>query len=476
MEGLLRMKIFIGAFLHETNTFNPHSTDIDDFFYLEGIESLGRLGSTEVFQKHGVNIVPSIYVKGLSSGIVKKETFDFFKNKIISKLKIESNLDGIWLHLHGSMEVEEIGSGELALLKEIRLHVGPEIPISLTLDTHANISADLPNYINVARSYRTVPHVDQFETEQITAQLLINLIKKKIKTKPYFIKLPLLICGEKALGNSEPLRSIFHKLEKIETTHGILTASFFLGHSWSDAKNTGASVLVVPESNEYVEAARMQASKLKNYIMNRRNQFSFNVLALSPEKTVQKSLLEKSKPIFISDSGDNPTAGAPGYNTVLLRKFKAINQKKKRILFASILSRQAYNFLNNYKIGDKVAVEVGDHFDENSKPVLLKGKLKSRGFLLGITGDKIGKVHTVSSENIDVVITDKPNSFTTMEHFKQANVDINDYDIIVVKQGYLFDELAKVSDKNIFALTEGATHLLIDTLTYQNVPDHFERI
>src|SRR5690625_3469995 len=123
------MKILVGCFYHETNTFNPEPTTVEDFILVEGEDMLNRLGSTSEFMKHDVDIVPSIYATGLSSGIVKKETFEYFSNKIISQLKNADELDGVWLHLHGSMIVEEIGSGGLALLKEIRKCMSDEVPI-----------------------------------------------------------------------------------------------------------------------------------------------------------------------------------------------------------------------------------------------------------------------------------------------------------------------------------------------------------
>ena len=49
-----------------------------------------------------------------------------------------NGVDGIWLYLHGAMEVEHIGSGELALLRMVRERVSFNVPIALALDFHAN--------------------------------------------------------------------------------------------------------------------------------------------------------------------------------------------------------------------------------------------------------------------------------------------------------------------------------------------------
>src|SRR5690625_3615005 len=269
------MKIVVGCLYHETNTFNPFPTTINDFIIVEGKEVNNRIASTEVFKENDVNIIPSIYATALSSGILTKETYRFFADKFISTLKENQDIDGIWLHLHGAMVVDGIGSGELALLKEIRECIGDEIPISLTMDIHGNIADDFHEYVNIVYSYRTVPHTDQAEVERISAQLLINAIENKFNIQPSFKRLPMIIPGEKAVGASEPLKSIFHKIKELEQREGIISANFFICHAWSDSNNTTSSVMVIPESEEYKDLAGEVTEELADYVYSRRHEFEF---------------------------------------------------------------------------------------------------------------------------------------------------------------------------------------------------------
>ncbi|WP_099361203.1 M81 family metallopeptidase [Fredinandcohnia onubensis] len=468
------MKIMVGCFYHETNTFNPFPTVKEDFVFVEGPEVLSKLGSTAILVENGVDVVPSIYATGLSSGVVTKETYEFFTERIVSTLRGEPDLDGIWLHLHGSMVVEGIGSGELALLKEIRKYVNEDIPISLTLDIHANIPAELSKLVNIVRAYRTVPHIDQLETEQLTAKYLIDYIQKGEKYTPSFEKLPLVICGEKALGNSYPLKDIFQKLEEIERLDGIVTASFFLGHAWSDSEHTGASIFVVPETAEFNGLASKIVSEMKDYINERQNDFTFSALALETEDAVNKSLNENVKPIFVSDSGDNTTAGATGFNTVLLRSYLSKQPTDKKVLISAIFDSEAYSELNQFEVGQEVSVEIGRNVDEFSEKVKVQGTLKAKGDLLGYlnaSDNKVGDVCTISSGNVDIVVANRGESFITINHFTRAKLDLDVYDVIVLKQGYLFDELSKISKLDILAFTPGATYLNIKKLDYQNIPN-----
>ncbi|MDY0393451.1 M81 family metallopeptidase [Virgibacillus halophilus] len=248
----------------------------------------------------------------------------------MSVLEKHKDIDGIWMHLHGSMVVEEIGSGELALLKEIRQHIGYEIPISLTLDIHGNLAEDLHEYVNIVYSYRTVPHVDQPEVERISAQLLVDAIAHQAKIRPSFKSLPMIIPGEKAVGASEPLRSIFNKLKELEQMEGIISANFFICHAWNDTENTRSSIFVVPESEAYKALADKVTEELAAFVYDRRHEFEFQAKVLEPVEAIQRALEGASKPVFISDSGDNSTAGAPGMSTLLLQMLRDSDLKDKK--------------------------------------------------------------------------------------------------------------------------------------------------
>jgi len=467
------MKIMVGGFYHETNTFNPFKTTVKDFVFVEGEEMLNRVAATEVFKKAGAEVIPSIYAFGLPSGIVEERTYKYYADKILDVLKRET-VDGIWLHLHGAMFVQHIGSGELQLLKDIRKIVGDEIPISITLDLHANNAINLGNYVNIMRSYRSVPHVDQQETEEITAHLLLECIKERITIRPSLIRVPMIIGGEMALGAIEPMKSIFNKLEETEKTEGILTASFMLGCAWSDTENTAASVVVVPKSDKYYALSQDKAKMLAKYTFSKRKEFNFEAIALDPPEAISMALSSEQRPVFISDSGDNSTGGGVGINTVLLELWlRQKDLKGKKICLATINDARAYTECQKYDIGDRVNIDVGIGHDENSKSITLSGILKAKGDLLGYLGctsDKVGGVATISIGNIEVSIANKGDSFITLEHFKAAGLDINEYDIICVKQGYLFSELRSISKLAILALTPGATYQLLDKLNYKHIP------
>ena len=92
----------------------------EDFVYCEGEEVIKRLYASEVFQRENAEIVPLIYAATLPNGIVDKDAYTYYADRILSILSENKDVDGVFLHLHGSMEVNELGSGEYHLVKSVR--------------------------------------------------------------------------------------------------------------------------------------------------------------------------------------------------------------------------------------------------------------------------------------------------------------------------------------------------------------------
>ena len=122
------MKIAVGGFFHESNTFNPIVTTEKDFvvFEQDAIYSQGEsyllakgivdyLGDIEEYQ-----IVPLNFARAVPNGEIELDFYLSLKARFFELLALEDNIDAFVLALHGSMRVKEIGSAESDLLKSIR--------------------------------------------------------------------------------------------------------------------------------------------------------------------------------------------------------------------------------------------------------------------------------------------------------------------------------------------------------------------
>lgn len=465
------MRIAVGYLYQESTTFNPFLMDRNAFTLLEGEAGKKRISATKVLEDLGVEVIPTIFASAISGGCVTEDAYRFLSDKIIDVLKKE-RVDGVWLHLHGSMEVVNVGSAEADLLKRIRALIPEEAPISLTVDLHANLHDDVPKLANIIRSYRTAPHIDQEECERVTAELLVECIKRKAVITPVFKRVMMITPGEKSTTDTEPIKSILGRVKEYEKLEGILQVNYVNGHAWTDRSNTSAAVVVIPESDEYRELAQKVADELAEYAFSRRGDFVFHQLTLGPDEALERALMEEGKPVFITDSGDNTTGGAPGINTMLLQKLLKKDLNGKKVVVAAILDREAYKKLSVCEVGERVSLDVGVNYNNESAPVRIEGILKAKGELLGYYSSKndvTGHVCTVSIGDVDVVIANEGDSFTTLNHFTRAGLDINDYDVAIVKQGYLFAELTAIAKLHIMAMTPGACNLIIENLEFHNL-------
>jgi len=110
------MRIIVGSLQHETNTLTPLLTKEEDFEILYGEDSLRKLAAIPLFKEAGADIIPTLYANTVPSGMVREKTFVSFRERILDVIRKELPVDGIWLYLHGAMDVENIGSGEANLL------------------------------------------------------------------------------------------------------------------------------------------------------------------------------------------------------------------------------------------------------------------------------------------------------------------------------------------------------------------------
>jgi len=470
------MKIAAGMFYHEANSFNPSLLQREDMVCCEGEEVLRRLYATEVFEAEGVELVPLIYAVALANGIMARDAYDFYADRILGILSGHTDVDGVFLHLHGSMEVAGLGSGEYDLIRRIRALLGDRAYIGVALDFHANTDARMPEMVNVIRNYRTVPHSDQDVTEKTVARKLLDCIRSGERTVPQYVRLPYSIHPEKALGATWPLCELFEKLGELERREEIAVASLGCGMIWCDCRTLASNVVVTPSKVEHTAYARKAAEEFAAYVYSLRDSFEFEQLPLSPHEAARYAVeFAHGSPVYVSDSGDNTTGGAVGDHTILLREFLNIRDYRgKKVLVTSIWDEKAVAECMRHDEGDELTVTVGKDYDDNTRAVTVTGRLKRKGRLLGYMGcedDAVGDCVTIESGSVDFCIISRPGSFISKGHFgpKGAGLDMDDYQVIVVKQGYLFAELRKLAKLAILALTPGATHQIVETLPFRRI-------
>ncbi|MCI8565702.1 MAG: M81 family metallopeptidase [Lachnospiraceae bacterium] len=460
------MKVLIGEFITESNENVPYQNEITAYDIAFGGECVRKMCVGEVFAEAGIEVIPAVYAVAGASGVIKRHTFDYIEACFTRTARERrEEIDGIYLMLHGASEVEGIGSGDHHILKELRKIVGPYIPILVACDPHGNLCKEYVESAQVVRSYRQSPHTDSVETRRIVAGMLCKLLKKRENIHAVYRKLPLILGGEQSVSADEPVKSINAYLDEMEKDARILSASWHVGYIRHDCDIAGCGIVVTPATGADQEYAELAADELAAYVWNKRHEFHYTGLTAEPEKALSMALSQEKGPVFITDSGDNVTSGATGWNTYILRQALKEENLTKKILFASICDPNCYESLKEAKIGSRVKITLGVNHDAMSAPVELSVLVKSKGDIVraGTMGSTILKLYgrcvtvNVEGTGIDIVVASSEKAFSSKIIFERAGVDWNDYDITVVKQGYIFPELKEAAAFYVMSLTDGAT-------------------
>jgi microcystin degradation protein MlrC len=420
----------------------------------------------DVFKNADVEVIPTLHANAWPGGVVERSAFENFRNEILKDIKNAGKLDGIYMDMHGALHVEGYEDAQVNLIKEIRDLVGYEVLISGSFDLHGNLSPAFVKNIDLLTGYRTAPHRDGAETRARAAQMLVDALNYGWKPHIESVVIPILVPGEKSITEVEPLHSVYSQIPDICKIEGLIDVSIFAGYCWADLPRSAMRVFVVAKDKKYSESAKKEAIRLAQQIWDSRKKLILDVPSGSIDEMIIKSEEYTGKTVFISDSGDNTTAGAPGDNTQVLDALR--RHKCKNALMAGIVDPDVLKECIHVGVGKEVNLNLGAKIDNVfGKPLKLNAKV------LFISPDSVMNTSrglaVIQTEGVKTVILKTRRSFVEIKDFKEADLNPLDYKIVVVKLGYLFPELRDIAPVHLMALTTGFCNLDMRTLPYKNV-------
>jgi microcystin degradation protein MlrC len=160
-------KVLTAEISHETNTFSIHPTDTQAFknrFLLVGAQAIAARGhqNTElagvldVAGEYDWRLEHVISAAAGPSGRVTRAAFDTIVEPLIAAA-VKDDYNGVVLMLHGAMVTEFCEDGEGEILSRLRAVIGPELPIAVTLDPHANVTQAMCDQANILLSFTSYP-------------------------------------------------------------------------------------------------------------------------------------------------------------------------------------------------------------------------------------------------------------------------------------------------------------------------------
>ncbi|KAL4891434.1 hypothetical protein BDV59DRAFT_209083 [Aspergillus ambiguus] len=474
-----RPVIAVAGLACETSTFTPSRTLADAFHPRRGTEVIDeyaflQTGSplANAAEWHGCLIGHA-----LPGGTVTRVAFEELAGEIVARFKdlkrSATTIHGLWYDIHGAMCVEGLDDAEVELLRRIRAVVGPDTIVSASMDLHGNVSQDLAHETDLLTCYRTAPHIDELETKERACRNLLRLLTTTPHTTAHarplkaWIPVPVLLPGEQTSTRIDPAKTLYQTVPAVEALPGVIDAAIWVGYPWADEPRNRAAVVVTGWDAAHVASG---AERLAQKLWASHEDFQFVAPTGSFAECVDAALASPVHPFFISDSGDNPTAGGSGDVTWTLSRLLARPEFQTptgpSVIYASIPGPHAVQTMVAAGVGATVTVTAGAEVDDvHAPPVTMTGRVHAVKH-----GDKDAVVEAVLQVgSVSVVLTQLRKPYHHERDFVELDLNPRATDVVVVKIGYLEPELFDMAADWILALTPGGVDQDIRRLGHRRI-------
>lgn len=478
------MKIAIASYGQETSSFSPALTTLETFrqyglyegqdilTHCRGIASVG--GFLQAIDDADVDwtFAPIVHGWAGAHGPLTPETLAFFHDKTVTGLKTAGDIDALHFALHGAGEAQNEPDTEGHLLEAARRVIGPDIPIVVSLDHHANLTERMVRNCDALVGHRTQPH-DPFDTGLLAGQMLIDILKGRVKPTTAFRKIPLITHQEQFLTAHGPMKTWFDLARDMETRDGVVSASTFPMQPWLDVPEGGWAAAVVTDNNPTL--AEQCVIELARKAWELRDAFLVQE-SLPPAEAVRRAEAAPQGLVVLSDTGDSVFGGAPGDSTCLLREM--LDQNIRSASLVPMVDAAAVASAIDAGVGATVTVSLGGKLDTTfCRPVEVTARVAAIGggtIEAAVTSHgsfDMGRAVLLEAGSIRIAVSEERgvggNHPVVYEHF---GLDVADAKIVVLKTASNWQYYAKWTTEVIRANTPGSTMSDIGGFDWKQLP------
>jgi microcystin degradation protein MlrC len=452
-------RIAFGGMQIECSTYGDVLTRMEDFTVVRGQE-LADSRRYGFLKSYPHAFMPTLVASAVPGGQVERKTYNALKGEFLDRLRTLLPLDGLYLPMHGAMKVEGMFDAEGDWIAATRDLVGPECLISASYDLHGNVSQRVIDQLDAFSAFRTAPHIDREETFRRACGMLVHCLDRKIRPVLVWAPIPVLMPGERSSTEYEPAKRLWAQLPAFDKKPGVLDASLMVGYVWADEpRATACAVMTGTDPVALHESAKALAQRY----WDARREFAFGVPTGTLPEMIDRALKLDTKPVVLSDSGDNPTGGGTGDRADALAEL--IRKKVRSAVVAGIADRPATLACYKAGVGATIPLKIGATLDPGrSKPIDVTANV----VFLAKTDDVPQQQAVVEVEGISVVLTARRRPFHLPTDFTSLGLEPTSFKIVVVKAGYLVPEIAAFANPNLMALTDGAVNQDIPRLSNEH--------
>ncbi len=454
--GAAQKRIAFGGIQIECSTYGNILSRMEDFTIRRG-PALADFRLFTMLKSYPHVFQPIFLASAVPGGPVERKTYDALKAEFLDGLRRLMPLDGVYLPMHGAMFVEGMTDAEGDWISAVRGVVGPDCLISASYDLHGNLSRRVIDQLDMLSAFRTAPHIDREDTHARAATMLVHCLDRGLRPTLVWAPIPVLMPGERSSTEYEPAKRLWAQLPALNRREGVLDVSLLVGYVWADeARATAAAVVTGTQA----DALHATARALAQQYWDARAEFVFGVPTGTLTDIITRARSLTTKPVVISDSGDNPTGGGTGDRADALAEL--LRLKVRDAVVAGIADRPGTEACYQAGVGRTISITVGATLDpQRSTPLPITGTVR---FLEEVTTPAERRA-VIAVDGVTLVLTARRRPFHEIADFTALGLDPKAFRIVVVKAGYLVPAIAEIANPNLMALTDGAVNQDIEHLS-----------
>ncbi|MCH8235988.1 MAG: M81 family metallopeptidase [Chloroflexi bacterium] len=508
------MRIATLGISHETNTFSRVPADYGQFLaaqVLRGDEIADQYRSSsytfagywDAADELEFDLVPLMYAQTGPIGTITKDAYDRLSGEMFGMLREGGPWDAVLITNHGAAVSEEFPDMDGEFTRAVREIVGPDVPVGVTLDMHANVSKAVVDHTDVCVVWRTNPHLDTRVRGRKTAELIYRTVKGEVRPVQWIEMTPMVVNIVKQFTAEEPMRSLVADAITANERPGILDTSVAEGYPYADVAEMGMSFIAIADGDpdaareaavwmarrgwEHREALNVEVPKVDEALRMAAERY----IGPKPEGVTNPGPTEGSAleaptgegeharlgPIVLMDVGDNIGGGSSADSTFILAEAQRTGFTG---LLQSLYDPEAVEACVRAGVGSELTLQVGGKTDDmHGTPVRVTGTVRAitdgefeetrpthGGFRFYSCGTSI-RLDTTDGHTL--LLTSKRVGNTAREQMYHIGIWPEKYRVVVAK-GVVSPRPAyqPIAAEVILVNTPGVTTADLDTFTYHH--------
>lgn len=465
-------RVLTARFMHETNTFSRVKTDLGvwqrrDFHRGNEIPAAFRgtrsaLGASfEAAEKYGWTLLHPISANANPSGTVTDGAFEHIGGTILAAARDQGPIDGVLLHLHGAMVVESHEDGEGELLRRLRRAIGPDVPVVVTLDLHANVTRAMADNANALIAFRSYPHIDMYERAWQGAELLDRAMKREIRPKTVIAARPMIYGLDWGRTQRGPMAELIARGEALEAAGTVLAVSICAGFPLADIRDAGPTVTVTVDGDD--PRGQAIADEFMDHAWATRDFTTVHMLTVAEAVARCRESSVSDKPLVVADFTDNPGGGGYGDATAFLKGL--VEAGIESVAFHAICDPEAVAAGMRAGIGP-ATLTLGGKTDASlgGGPLTLSGEIthlaNGRFVAYGPMGGGVERNYGPSLVfrvgGVDIIVITNNGQATDLAQFTSLGIDPTRYRTVAVKSMQHFRAAFEPIAREVILVDTGA--------------------